>query len=181
MGTPARPAAGLPLSTLLESLMDALISDPFFSGLFVVVGLILVVLEVFIPSAGILSVTAAGSILLGVWGFFHQNRPFVALASLGISLAFVVLVVRWALRRFQLSASLASDAKSTSMDADEMSLVGQSGVCVTALRPAGLAHFGARRVDVVSSGKFIEKNRPVIVVEATGNRIVVREVEDRST
>lgn len=51
---------------------------------------------------------------------------------------------------------------------------GESGVAESFLRPAGIARFGDRRVDVVSEGDFIEKGTSVEIVRADGNRVVVR-------
>lgn len=53
-------------------------------------------------------------------------------------------------------------------------LVGQQGRSKTPLVPAGKAQFGHEVVDVVSDGELIEANQPVEVVQARGNRVVVR-------
>ena len=55
----------------------------------------------------------------------------------------------------------------------ETSLVGQTGEAVSMLRPAGVAQFGARRIDVVTRGDFIQPGAKVRIVESQGNRIVV--------
>jgi membrane-bound serine protease (ClpP class) len=57
-------------------------------------------------------------------------------------------------------------------------LVGQRGESLTRLVPAGKAQIGDRYLDVVAEGQFIERGTLVEVVEARGNRIVVRSVED---
>jgi membrane-bound serine protease (ClpP class) len=54
--------------------------------------------------------------------------------------------------------------------------VGDQGIADSLLRPAGKVQFGDRFVDVVSDGTFIDRGRPVRVVEISGNRVVVREV-----
>ena len=48
------------------------------------------------------------------------------------------------------------------------------------LRPAGMALIKGKKVDVVSVGDFVEKDRAVELVEISGNRVVVREYEGRS-
>lgn len=53
-------------------------------------------------------------------------------------------------------------------------LLGQQGRSKTPLVPAGKAQFGHEVVDVVSDGELIEANQPVEVVQARGNRVVVR-------
>lgn len=55
----------------------------------------------------------------------------------------------------------------------DTSLVGALGTAETALRPAGTAVFGERRIDVITRGEFLDAGTPVRVVEAKGNRIVV--------
>jgi len=55
--------------------------------------------------------------------------------------------------------------------------IGKEGVSVTHLRPAGIVRIDSRRLDVVTEGSFIDKNKNVKVVAVEGNRMVVREME----
>ncbi|MCJ7776896.1 MAG: hypothetical protein MUP16_01080 [Sedimentisphaerales bacterium] len=54
--------------------------------------------------------------------------------------------------------------------------IGQKGISINQLHPAGKAIFGGRRLDVVSRGELIEADRQIIVELIEGNRIVVKEV-----
>jgi membrane-bound serine protease (ClpP class) len=54
--------------------------------------------------------------------------------------------------------------------------VGQKGVSLSQLRPAGKAKFGGLRLDVVSGGELIEADREIVVEVVEGNRIVVKEI-----
>ena len=56
--------------------------------------------------------------------------------------------------------------------------VGDWGTTESLLRPAGRAKFNRVSFDVVSDGSFIDAGAPVKVVEISGNRIVVTEVDD---
>ncbi|MCP4674239.1 MAG: nodulation protein NfeD [Deltaproteobacteria bacterium] len=51
---------------------------------------------------------------------------------------------------------------------------GISGVAESFLRPAGIARFGDKRVDVLSEGDFIEQGERVVIVRTEGNRVVVK-------
>lgn len=53
-------------------------------------------------------------------------------------------------------------------------LVGQQGMAVTQLTPSGKARFGQSIVDVMSAGEVISRGAEVVVVEACGNRVIVR-------
>ena len=53
--------------------------------------------------------------------------------------------------------------------------VGEKGIALTILRPAGKARIENRLFDVVSEGPFISADANLEVVSVSGNRIVVRE------
>jgi membrane-bound serine protease (ClpP class) len=53
-------------------------------------------------------------------------------------------------------------------------LVGSEGVSASDLRPAGIGFIAGQRLDVVTDGEFIEAQRAIVVVEARGNRVVVK-------
>lgn len=53
-------------------------------------------------------------------------------------------------------------------------LVNQTGVVHSSLRPCGTAIIGGKRLDVVTEGSFIELGTPVKVITVEGLRIVVR-------
>lgn len=52
--------------------------------------------------------------------------------------------------------------------------VGDTGRSRTLLVPGGKADFDGQLVDVISEGPFIDTGQPIIVVERSRNRIVVR-------
>ncbi|MDA1049572.1 MAG: peptidase [Planctomycetota bacterium] len=56
--------------------------------------------------------------------------------------------------------------------------IGDWGVAESPLRPAGKAIFGDAYLDVVADGSFVDKGTQVRVIQISGNRIVVREIED---
>lgn len=59
--------------------------------------------------------------------------------------------------------------------AEEIAL-GEKGLALTILRPAGKARFENRVIDVISEGPFIQADTQLEVVSVTGNRVVVRQV-----
>jgi membrane-bound serine protease (ClpP class) len=53
--------------------------------------------------------------------------------------------------------------------------VGDTGVVVSTLRPAGRAKFGEAVVDVVAEAAFLETGTKVKITAIYGNRVVVKE------
>jgi membrane-bound serine protease (ClpP class) len=158
---------------------SALLNDPFLSGVFIFAGLVCLVLEVFVPSGGILGLLAAGSAVFGVYGLFQQGHPFLAS---GVIFGFAGLfwwMFRFMVRRLSLPGSLPPET-ANSMDRRILDLVGREGITLTALRPSGMASIDGKKIDVVTQGEYIEKDVPVLVVDNSGNRVVVRQAESRS-
>ena len=54
---------------------------------------------------------------------------------------------------------------------------GDVGIAQSSLRPAGKARFGTQIIEVATDGDFIPQGRRVEVIEQSGGRIIVREVE----
>jgi membrane-bound serine protease (ClpP class) len=155
--------------------MEVLISDPFFSFLFVGAGLLFLFLEVFVPSGGILGLLSMGCTAFGIYGLFAQGRTFLGAVAIAGSAAVTAAGIRFGLRRLSFSGSLPPES-CTSVDQRIESLLGKEGITHTPLRPAGTAIIDGKKVDVVTQGQFIAPNVKVRVVDTTGNWVVVREV-----
>lgn len=56
--------------------------------------------------------------------------------------------------------------------------VGDWGVAESPLRPAGKAIFGDEYLDVVTDGSYVDRGRQVRIIQISGNRIVVREIDE---
>ncbi len=54
--------------------------------------------------------------------------------------------------------------------------IGDEGIAVTILRPAGRARIGESIVDVVAQGDYITKDSKVKIIQIQGNRVVVRKI-----
>jgi membrane-bound serine protease (ClpP class) len=157
------------------------------------VGLLLIALEVFIlPGFGIPGI--AGLVLVlyallnammdklpdGQWlpGIDSLEGPLrtLSIAIVG-SFTGAVLVGRFLphspARRWLVLAQ-STDTKSGYTAAPQQpDLVGLRGATITALRPAGTAQFGDRRLDVVTEGLFVDPGTPVRIASVHGSRIVV--------
>lgn len=56
-------------------------------------------------------------------------------------------------------------------------MVGASGVATSRLSPSGFARINGKKVDVIASEGFLDQGTPIVVIDVSGNRIVVRESE----
>ena len=156
--------------------MEDLINNSFLTGLFLFLGFSCMLLEVFIPSGGVLGLLSLATTIFGIFCLFHQGHPLLAVVAIAFFLAAFLAMFKFMLKRVNFTGSLPPDT-STSVDRKIGGLVGKDGVALTPLRPAGMAMIEGNKIDVVTLGDFIEKDVPVRVVDISGNRVVVRQIE----
>ena len=148
-----------------------------------ILGLVLLIVEAFIPGFGIAG--GSGIVLLVMGIILTARTPFEALMMVVILLLLIALVVAIILRsakKGQLSRKLilrsaAKHEEGFRTSADYSALVGQEGVALTVLRPAGSGEFAGQRLDVVTDGTFIENGTRIRIIRTEGRRIVVQPIE----
>lgn len=150
------------------------------------VGLLLMVAELFLPSFGLLTLLAAGCIVGGVILVFYFGEPTTFVLTLvGVFLAVPILTMfllhywpRTPLGRvlFQLPSEEAAAGSTAAFGHDLEKLRGRIGKALSALRPAGVADFDHRRVDVITEGMMVEAGQWVRCIDVKGGKVVVRPV-----
>ncbi|MBL0922524.1 MAG: NfeD family protein [Phycisphaerales bacterium] len=153
-------------------------------GLFGAAALV-VLLEMFVPSGGILAALSTGLAIAGVVSFWRHS-PAWGLTSLAALLTLGPLVTAFMLkiypdtfigRRMILGGDGPEDGPAPETDADDASaLVGAEGVAATDLRPVGTIRIDGKRVEALAEVGMIEAGARVRVVSVEGTRIRVRAV-----
>ena len=134
--------------------------------------------------AGILGILAvAAAMVLAMMGAAPTTGDTVqALAVLGASLVITAAVAYAWLRHVPNSGRFSGLFLRGGMDQADgyisapprTDLVGQDGVALTDLRPAGTARIGSERIDVVTEGEYVAQGSAVRVIRSEGYRHVVR-------
>ena len=138
-------------------------------------GLSLIVAEIFLVGV-VLGLIGLTCMLVSIYFGFEKS------AGLGWTLVVIaaasvpVLAIVWVKVINRVLAMKFTQTGYTSAQMQYKDLVGQEGVALTTLRPAGMARFGEKKVDVVSEGEVVERDSRVRVIEVKGNRVVVRAV-----
>ena len=157
------------------------------------IGVLLLLAEIFvIPGFGVAGISGlvlvAGSLFAALIGNVGLSfPPFAALApAVGTMAATLVLLIvphvfpsasifrnRSGFAQLILAPELASASGYVSAETME-ELVGQTGVSLTPLRPAGTVDIGGERIDVVTRGEFVLPGTEVEIIRVRGSRVVVR-------
>jgi membrane-bound ClpP family serine protease len=152
--------------------------------LLLVAGLVVVVLELFVPSGGILGVTAVvlflAAILLLGFEFGPAVGFFCLLAALIVLPAGAIWMLRWWPNSPMGRRILPQIPDPTSVVPDNeqlrglRDLLGKVGRAKTVMLPSGAAVIDGRTVNAMSEGMPIEAGQAVRVVEVRGNCVIVR-------
>ena len=142
-------------------------------------GMALIVVEVFIPGFGLPGI--GGIVLVGA-GVVWIGMHFGALTAVGVLLviiAVMAVLVSWVLRQAAQgkghSELFLQESDALGEQEDMQVLVGRCGNTTSVLRPAGIGDFDGVRLNVVTEGGYIEKGKPIEIIRVDGARIVVRE------
>lgn len=151
--------------------------------LLIVIGIALVIIEMFLPGFGAPGIVGgicliAGIIIKAESAVEGLMITLVILALLGVVFIFVMRsATHGALSRSPLILTTAATKNEGFSAAEDMQVfLGREGQTLTVLRPAGTAEFDGVRVDVVSESQFIPEGVKVRVIQVEGRRIVVKAV-----
>ncbi len=148
--------------------------------LLLVCGVILLTLEAMLPGM------ILGAIGIACWagavyvGYTQLGTTAGNLTILGVVLLSSVGFLLW-LKFFPQSPVgrvFVSNYKIGDLGERKDDLVGQKGESTSRLSPSGYARIGGKKMDVVAAEGYLDAGTPVVVVDVSGNRIVVRRVDD---
>jgi len=146
------------------------------------VGLVLIIMEIFlIPGFGITGVLGIAAIFASlVMASANFSTAILTLAG-ALLLAIIIIAVTLKNRQTRkvwgkliLSHKQETDKGYASLDLGLAAYMGKRGKAITTLRPAGTADIEGKRLDVVTSGEFIEAGSDIEVILVEGMRVVVR-------
>jgi membrane-bound ClpP family serine protease len=158
----------------------------FWPAVFLAIGLLLLVLEVFVPSGGFIGLCSIACLALCLWYAFAQ--------SLGLGLAFMIVDLialpltaalafsLWSRtpigRRFFLRPPAADEIDVSHSDQHLEDLVGRSGRSLSTLRPSGHIEILGRRLDALAEEGYIPEGTTVLALRVRSGQLVVRGVLD---
>ncbi|MGX0661796.1 membrane-bound ClpP family serine protease [Staphylococcus lugdunensis] len=147
------------------------------------IGVIFVIIELFIVGAVI---GFFGIVLISLSLIMLGDNLFIMLFN--VIIAVILSIVEWVIlvkllnrkipffEKVVLKDSTNAEAGYRSHD-DRSHLVGKIARTSTDLRPAGIILINDERIDAVSDGSFILRNKDAKILEVEGTRVVVREID----
>lgn len=150
----------------------------FYLTLFVI-GLLLIVLEIFIPGFGFPGISGGILFALALNGL-SSNWQEAMVLFLGSGLSSIIMILqlfKGGIQNSRLEEIVLNEKIDKKRD-DRYALLGKRGTTVTSLRPTGKAKFGEEMVDVITEGDYIDKDQWIVVYKIDGFRVIVRKERD---
>jgi len=153
------------------------------------VGALIAVIEVVVPSGGILAVAALAALGGSLYCAYQLSGWTLAVAAIleAISIPALVVFTFKVLPRTSVGKSLMLSPPSSRNSpsagrglrpAGEFdAMMGREGRAATMLRPSGTVEIDGKRVSVVTNGEMIGEGARVRVVLVEGNRVVVEAIK----
>lgn len=169
--------------------------------IFILAGFVLISLEIFvIPGFGVAGISGILLLLIGLLATFVPDEPgrsvpfylpslpstvnglkialTTVVSSIIASLMGMAVLSRVLPRTPMFRRIVPANPTPSEVAVDDpywgLARIGDQGVAVGPLHPAGKARFAGELVDVVTQGEFVDNGTRVEVVERRGNRVVVR-------
>lgn len=142
-------------------------------------GAALMIVEIFLPGFGLPGISGIVLIGAGVAMLWLEAGALTALATLLVVIAVLAVLISYVMRRATQGCAhtriFLREKEELRSREDMQVLLGKQGRTTSVLRPAGIGDFDGVRLNVVTEGSFIERDRPIEIVNVDGARIVVRE------
>lgn len=148
--------------------------------LFLAGAIAFMVLEMFVPSGGLLSLFAISSLVTSIVLVYYHRGFNEGTIYLGILAVLIPTMITSAIRWWPYTPigrrilNVDPDGYAERVESPHVALVGKHGVSVTTMLLSGSVRIDGKVYDAVSDGQAIEANQPIKVVTVEGNRILVR-------
>lgn len=146
------------------------------------IGCAVVIAEVVIPSAGLLSIVAIFLFGYSIYIVFTTVSPFAGFIFVCADMVVLPVLIIYGIKLMAkspvtLRKKLSKSDGFTSQSKELEGYLGLEGVAVTNLRPSGTALISGKRLDVIARGEYIEKDSRIMVSTVEGNQIIVKRVD----
>ena len=144
------------------------------------VGILVIIAEIILPSGGVLSLLAAGLFGYSLYIVFVDVSSSAGMVFIIADLILIPILVYVGLKFLAkspvtLRTELSKKDGVISQSPDENDYLGKGGRALTDLRPSGVALIDDERVDVVTRGEYLESQASIVVIGVRGNQIIVKQ------
>jgi membrane-bound ClpP family serine protease len=165
---------------------EGLMSVLFWPSLFLALGLLLLLIEVFIPSGGLIGLCSLLCLALSLWYAFSQSlsmgATFMLVDLVAVPLTAAAAFSLWSRsplgRKFFLAPPNREEIEVSHAEHHLDRLVGLEGQTLTPLRPSGTVEIEGRRLGSLAEEGYLPAGTSVRVMRVRSGQLIVRGLLD---
>ncbi|MDA3941035.1 MAG: hypothetical protein PF693_17275 [Spirochaetia bacterium] len=143
----------------------------FLTGLFFI-GLIAIIVEFFVPAAGIIGIIGGGSIIGSVVMAYLNYGILTPLLIMSYFKIFPKTIIG---KKLILNTNLSPDSGFTSFAQGKYrNLKGSSGIVLKDMRPTGIVEIEGQKFNALTNGEYLTSGSSIQVFKVEGNRVFVK-------
>lgn len=157
-------------------MLTSIIVNQYIFTLIFTLSLVLIAIEVFTPSFGLIGITGIYLLIESILAIGNIENAFIfILISILLSTIIMLFIVKKFINNIHknklvLNTNL-SKAKGNGTDYKNKDLIGKTAIVNKTLRPSGEVEIEQKIYEAITYGDFIEKGKEVIVDKIEGNKI----------
>lgn len=154
----------------------------FLTGLFLI-GLISIIVEFFVPAAGLIGIIGGGLIIGSVVSAYLNNGFLTGSVFLFCALILTPLIILFYFRimpktrlgkKLILNTNQSRETGFTSFNQEKYrNLKGSTGIVIQGMRPVGTVEIDGQNYTALTNGEYIEQGITIKVFKVEGNRVFV--------
>lgn len=149
--------------------------------LFLAIGFLLIFFEFFLPG-GILGIAGGALIILSVIFFSLQaNSAWMVILYVAVTIVLLIVLTKailWRMRSKKGGGIFLDTAQEGYVASHfDKELIGQQGVALSDLKPAGHILVNGKRVQAVSKMGYLKKGTKIEVISGDGAHLIVRRID----
>lgn len=146
-----------------------------------VIAIGLLILEIFFLPGTTLGGIAGGIFaIVGIWYAYSQLGVFWGNVTLITSIVIFGAAFLWFVKSNALNKIALNEEVDSKIEAinEEKIKSGDEGITLSRVNPIGEARINGERVEVKSTGDFIDENTPIVVIKVYSTNVLVERVEN---
>ncbi len=154
----------------------------------IVLGLVLIFIEAFVPSGGVIAIVALICAIVGVGFLFRYDALWGVIGTLSVlilgplsffSALSIIPNTKFGKQMMGPSVeeiAMMHEEQTRPQREARLALLDQEGIAKTALRPVGVVEINGERHEAIALGGIIDQGSPIRVVKTDGIQISVRAI-----
>lgn len=147
-----------------------------------VMGIVLLLVEALMPGFGAAGISGVVLVLVSIVlisSSFYQ-AILILIATIALTALIIIALYKMGYGKGYIKSMILNTEQKNEEGyvsaQDYKRLLGLKGITVTPLRSAGSVIIEGKKIDAVSEGEFIERDKEVEVIKVEGSRVVVKEI-----